>query len=265
MKHRILLLVLVFTVLGGMLSPAAAQDATALAADNPTIATPMGIRLQFMPGQTSEEYSSSIQFLILMTVLSLVPSIFIMTTSFMRIMVVFGFLRRALGTQTAPANQVLAAMSLFLTIFIMAPVWQKINEDAIKPFIDKEITQKEAWALGVEPLREFMEKQTGEDEIVLFTELRNPDPQEVDEDKGVPLEILVPAFMLSELKIAFQMGFLIYLPFLIIDLVISSSLMSLGMMMLPPMMISMPIKILFFVLADGWTMMVRGLVTSFNL
>ncbi|NCC51712.1 MAG: flagellar biosynthetic protein FliP [Spartobacteria bacterium] len=223
----------------------------------------MGISLKIDPADTPEEVTNSLQLLILMTVLTLVPSVFIMTTSFMRIMIVFGFLRRALGTQTAPANQVLAGMSLFLTIFIMAPVWTQIHEEAFTPYLAKEITQQEALKIGSEPLRVFMARQTGEEELALFVEMRKV-PEKPEAPGDIPLDVLIPAFMLSELKTAFQMGFLIYLPFLVIDLVISSALMSMGMMMLPPMMISLPIKILFFVLADGWTMMIRGLVSSFS-
>jgi len=223
----------------------------------------MGISLKIDPADTPEEITQSLQILLMMTVLTLVPSAFIMTTSFMRIMIVFGFLRRALGTQTAPANQVLAGMSLFLTIFIMAPVWNKIHADAIKPYIAKEITQAEAFKIGAEPLRAFMARQTGEEELALFVELRKL-PENPENPTEIPMDVLIPAFMISELKTAFQMGFLIYLPFLVIDLVIASTLMSMGMMMLPPMMISLPIKILFFVLADGWTMLIRGLVNSFS-
>jgi flagellar biosynthetic protein FliP len=225
----------------------------------------MGIRLQIDPSDSPEEVTQSIQILMLLTALTLVPSAFIMTTSFMRIMIVFGFLRRALGTQTAPANQMLAGMSLFLTIFIMAPVWDKINTEAVQPYLDKEITQKEAWQRGVTPIRAFMARQTGREELELFTEMHGAQQADTAETEDeMPLNVLIPAFMVSELKTAFQMGFLIYLPFLVIDLVISSSLMSMGMMMLPPMMISLPIKILFFVLADGWSMMIRGLVSSFS-
>ncbi|MFH0880237.1 MAG: flagellar biosynthetic protein FliP, partial [Lentisphaerota bacterium] len=156
-----------------------------------------------------------------------------------------------------------AGMALFLTIFIMAPVWQKINTDAIQPYMAEQITDQEAWNIGIEPLQSFMEKQTGKEEAALFVELSGAKKDATT--KRIPLEALIPAFMISELKTAFQLGFLIYLPFLVIDLVIASSLMSLGMMMLPPMMISLPVKLLFFVLADGWTLMIRGMVSSFSL
>lgn len=204
--------------------------------------------------------SKSIRIVMLLTVLSLAPSFVILTTSFTRILVVFGFLRRALGTQSSPPNQVLAGIALFLTIFIMLPVWNDINDQAIKPYQAKEITLEEAWPKAVQPLKEFMASQTGESEYALFVELSQKPPEELSQ---APLNILVPSFILSELKTAFKLGFLIYMPFLLIDLVTATTLMSLGMMMLPPMMISLPIKILFFVLADGWTVLIRGLLTSF--
>jgi len=222
---------------------------------------PAGISIRFDPADSPQEYTQPIRILLLMTLLSVAPSAIVMMTSFTRILIVFGFLRRALGTQQAPPGQVLAAMALFLTLFVMAPVWHEINDKAVQPFLAEEITGKEAWTKGVQPLRAFMGRQTGRAETALFVELRRMEPPAGLDD--VPLEVLIPAFMMSELKTAFQMGFLIYLPFLIIDLVISSSLMSLGMFMLPPMMISLPIKVLFFVLADGWTLMTRGLVASF--
>ena len=224
---------------------------------------PMGIHVEFDAGDSREDVGQSIRILLFITLLSLAPSAIIMTTSFTRILIVFGFLRTALGTQQTPPSTILAGISMFLTIFIMSPVVQKINSDAIQPYMNEEISYEQAWKKGALPLRQFMAKQTGETEIELFLELgQKPAPAHIDE---VPLDVLIPAFMMSELKSAFQMGFLIYLPFLVIDLVIASSLMSLGMMMLPPMMVSIPIKILFFVLADGWTLTVRGLVSSFSL
>lgn len=234
-------------------SPAGAEDTDP--------AGPMGLRIHFDTADSPEEVSKSIQIVLFLTALSLAPSAVIMCTSFTRIMIVFGLLRRALGTQQTPPGQILAGMSLFLTIFIMMPVWQEINAEAIKPYMDEEITQSEVFSRGIVPLRKFMAKQTGDKELALFVEISgNKMPASIDD---VPLEVLIPAFMITELKTAFKMGFLLYLPFLVIDLVIASSLMSLGMMMLPPMMISLPIKILLFVLADGWTLVVRGVVSSF--
>ena len=218
-----------------------------------------GVSVQ-IGGEDSGQLSQTIQIVLLLTVLSLAPSIAIMTTSFTRILVVLGFLRRALGTQSAPPSQVLAGLSIFLTAFIMLPVWKEINENAIQPYQRQELGSAEAWEAGVLPLRQFMAKQVGEEEYALFVEMSASSPEKMDE---APLNILVPAYILSELKTAFKLGFLIYLPFLLIDLVTATTLMSLGMMMLPPVTISMPIKILFFVLADGWTVLIRGLVSSF--
>jgi flagellar biosynthetic protein FliP len=222
---------------------------------------PMGIRIQMDGAATPQEASKSIQILLLLTALSLAPSAIIMCTSFTRILIVFGFLRQAMGTQQTPPAQIVAGIALFLTLFIMMPVWTKINDDALKPYMAGQITQEEAFTRGVVPLRTFMGKQTGKEELKLFVELAGAKPPRTLDD--VPLQVLIPAFMISELKTAYQMGFLIYLPFLVLDLVIASSLMSLGMMMLPPMMISLPVKLLFFVLADGWSLVVRGIVQSF--
>jgi flagellar biosynthesis protein FliP len=220
-----------------------------------------GVNIQIgTPGEAPEGLSQGIRIVMLLTVLSLAPSFVILTTSFTRILVVFGFLRRALGTQSAPPTQVLTGMSLFLTVFIMLPVWKQINEDAIKPFQASEINAEQAWAAGFEPLKVFMASQTGETEYGLFVEMSNSAGVTMEASE---LNVLVPAFILSELKTAFKLGFLIYLPFVLIDLVTATVLMSLGMMMLPPMMISLPIKLLFFVLADGWTVLIRGLLASF--
>ena len=230
------------------------------AAANPA---PMGIRVEFDSGDSPQQLSQSIRILLLMTALSLAPSAVIMCTSFTRILIVFGLLRRALGTQQTPPGQILAAMSLFLTIFIMMPVWGKMNTEALQPYLAEEITQDVAFKRGMAPLRTFMTRQTGNEELALFVNLSGESGMSTIEE--IPIHIIIPAFMISELKTAFQMGFLLYLPFLVIDLVIASSLMSLGMMMMPPMMISLPIKMLFFVLADGWTLLVRGIVTSFSM
>jgi flagellar biosynthetic protein FliP len=224
---------------------------------------PMGVRIQVDGAGTPQETSKSIQILLLLTALSLAPSAIIMCTSFTRILIVFGFLRQAMGTQQTPPAQIMAGIALFLTVFIMMPVWTKINNDALKPYVAGQITQEEAFTRGVAPLRSFMGKQTGKEELKLFLDLAGAKPPRTMEE--VPLQVLIPAFMISELKTAYQMGFLIYLPFLVLDLVIASALMSLGMMMLPPMMISLPVKLLFFVLADGWTLVIRGIVQSFAL
>ncbi len=223
--------------------------------------SPMGIKIQLDPGgKTPTEYSQSLKIFLLLTALTLAPSAIIMMTSFTRILIVLGFLRQALGTQSEPPGQILSAMALFLTIFIMMPVWDRINKEAIQPYTAQQITDKQAWERGAEPLKQFMLKQTGQKELLLFVNLAKKSPAKPED---ITLDVLIPAFMISELKIAFQMGFLIYLPFLVIDLVIGATLMALGMMMLPPMMISLPVKLLFFVLADGWTLVVKGLVSSF--
>ncbi len=227
-------------------------------------ANPVGIQVRFSPDSKPEDISQTLQIVLLLTVLSLAPSIIVMTTSFTRILIVFGFLRQALGTQQVPSGQIIAGLALFMSAFIMAPVWKDINTNALQPYIDSQITQAEAWDRGVKPLRAFMLSQTGNDELGLFLELAGKD-QNVTKLDDVGMEVILPAFMISELKTSFQLGFLIYLPFLVIDLVVSTILMSLGMMMLPPMMISLPIKLLFFVLADGWNLTIRGLVSSFRM
>ncbi len=222
---------------------------------------PMGVQIRFADGDGADTLSTSIRILLLMTVLSLAPSAMVMVTGFTRIMIVLSIVRRAIGLQSAPPNQLIAAMALFLTLFVMRPVWEQMITHAWEPLRAGEISDAEAWGRAVEPLHEFMMHQTGESELRLFHELSGePIPETPVE---VKLGVLIPSFMISEMKTAFQMGFLIWLPFLVIDLVLASSLMSMGMMMLPPMMISLPIKLLFFVLADGWTLVVRGLVTSF--
>jgi flagellar biosynthetic protein FliP len=231
-------------------------------ASGSSLTLPMGVRVEVDPAGSPEDVSQSIKILLLLTVLSLAPSAVIMMTAFMRILIVLSMIRQAIGLQQTPPGQLLAAMALFLTIFVMAPVWQQINSDAVQPYMDKKVSLQDAWDRGIVPLRDFMLRQTGETELSLFIELSRTAPPAKVED--VALHVLVPAFMISELKTAFQMGFLIYLPFLVIDLVIASCLMSLGMMMLPPMMISLPVKLLFFVLADGWVLLIRGLVTSFK-
>ena len=222
---------------------------------------PFGVQIQFDGGDTPETLSTSIRILALMTVLSLAPSFLIMLTGFTRIMIVLSIVRRAIGLNSAPPNQIIAGLALFLTFFVMRPVWTEIHDEAWVPLRNGEIGDIEAWDRASIPLRRFMLQQSGESELRLFHELANePIPNTPDE---VSMGVLVPAFMVSELKTAFQMGFLIFLPFLVIDLVLAASLMSLGMMMLPPMMISLPIKVLFFVLADGWTIVVQGLAASF--
>lgn len=214
--------------------------------------------------------SRPLEIIILMTLIALLPSLLIMMTCFARIVIVLGFLRSAMQTQNTPPNMVLTGLALFLTIFIMAPVFKEINEIAYEPYVNEQIDTKEAFERASVPLRKFMLKQTSNDDLEFFVELsKTPIPEGgmTDEFKenDLPFTVVVPSFMISELKRAFQMGFMIFLPFLIIDIVVGSTLMSMGMMMLPPAMISMPFKILVFVLADGWNLMIGSLVTSYNL
>lgn len=195
------------------------------------------------------------------TVLALAPSFLILTTCFTRIIVVLSFLRNALGTQQSPPNQLLIGLALFLTFFIMQPVYTEIMDDAITPFIEEEIGQKEAMDRAAAPLKEFMLKETREKDLALF--LRASGSENVEEPMDLPITTVVPAFAISELKRAFSIGFIIYIPFLVIDMVVSSILMSMGMFMLPPVMISLPFKILLFVLVDGWYLVIESLLKSF--
>ena len=211
------------------------------------------------PGSTTARV---VQLFLLITVLTLAPSILVMVTSFTRIMVVLSFLRTAMGTQQTPPNQVLVSLALFLTLFIMAPAMETSYKTAIKPLMDEEITEFEAFERGVKPFREFMMRQVRENDVQLFVDIAGIPDEEVR--KEMPLRVLIPAFMISELKRAFEMGFLLFLPFLIIDMVVASVLMSMGMMMLPPIIIALPFKIIFFVLVDGWFMIVGSLVRSFG-
>ena len=203
----------------------------------------------------------SVKLLILLTVLSLAPSILILTTCFTRIIVVLSFLRNALGTQQAPPNQLLIGLALFLTLFIMQPIYGQIMEEAINPFIAEEISQEEAMDLAVAPMKKFMLEQTREKDLALF--LRASDSDNVETPMDLSLITVIPAFAISELKTAFSIGFIIFIPFLVIDMVVASILMSMGMFMLPPVMISLPFKILLFVLVDGWYLVVESLLNSF--
>jgi flagellar biosynthetic protein FliP len=183
-------------------------------------------------------------------------------TSFVRLVIVFSFLRQALGTQQMPPNQIMISLAMILTFFIMQPVGEKAYDNGVKPYIDKQITYQVAFEKGVEPFKEFMIRNTREKDLALFFRIRNiKNPQNY---KEVPLNVAIPAFMISELKSAFEIGFLLYLPFLVIDMVVSSVLMAMGMMMLPPVMISMPFKLLIFVLVDGWNLLIGNLIASFK-
>jgi flagellar biosynthetic protein FliP len=213
-------------------------------------------------GSVDKPMSVGIQIMILLTILSLAPAILIMMTSFTRIVVVLSFLRQALGTQQAPPNQVLISLALFLTLFIMSPILTKINAEALQPYIADEITQQEALRRSSVPIRAFMLKQVREKDLSLFVDITKLNRPRNSDD--IPTQVIIPAFMISELRIAFQIGFLVFLPFLIIDIVVGSVLMSMGMMMLPPVMVSLPFKLILFVLADGWYLIVGSLVKSFG-
>ena len=211
---------------------------------------------------TPEQVSTGLQVLFLLTILTIAPSILLMTTCFTRIVIVLGFVRQAMGTQNMPPTQVVIGLSLFLTFFIMSPTLVKINDEALQPYLAEEITQQDALSKAVAPMRAFMFSQVKESELTLLADITMSD-EPFDQD-DIPTMTLIPAFMLSELKRAFQMGFMIYVPFLVIDMIVASILMSMGMMMLPPVIISMPFKLLLFVLVDGWALITGSLIKSFN-
>lgn len=226
--------------------------------------TPEDFQFNISTNAGSSTLSASMQMLLVLTVLSIAPFILIMVTSFTRIIVVLHFVRSALGTQTTPPNQVLVGLALFLTLFIMQPVFAQVNTDCIQPFEQGELTQEEALNEGLKPIRNFMFEQTNRKDIRLFLEIEKQSNEvSVDNPDEIPTPVLIPAFMISELRTAFIIGFLIYLPFIVIDMVVSSTLMSMGMMMLPPTTISMPFKILLFVLADGWNLVIGQVVKTF--
>ena len=213
-------------------------------------------------GSTSLE--ATLQILIALTILALAPSILVLLTSFTRIIVVFHFLRTAIGTQTTPPNQVLAGLALFITFAIMTPVFTDVYEDAVKPYMSGQIKEEAALDQGIAPLKEFMLKQTREKDLKLFMDMNHIKSEDMEEVSDIPILTVIPAFVLSELRAGFIIGFLLYLPFIVMDMVVASTLMSMGMMMLPPTVISLPFKILLFVLADGWNLVVGQLVKSFQ-
>lgn len=249
MKRAIVVIVLCLLVAG----VAASQDK---AIPMPKISVEVG------KATSPDDVAVTLQILFLMTVLSLAPAILIMTTAFTRIVVVLHFLRQALGTQQVPPSQVLIGLAMFLTFFVMAPTWNRVNQDAIQPYMKNTITLQQAYDRGIVPLREFMLRQTREEDLALFVKLANVEKPETRDD--VPIHALIPAFAISELRIGFEIGFLLFIPFLVIDMVISSILLSMGMMMLPPVLISLPFKILLFILVDGWHLVIRSLLESFR-
>lgn len=231
--------------------------------DSTLVDEPDAFQLNISSNAGSSNLSASLQILLMLTVLSIAPSILIMVTSFTRIVIVLHFVRTALGLQTTPPNQVLIGLSLFLTFFIMSPVFSQINTDAIQPLSKGEITQEEAMEAGIKPLRTFMFKQTNTKDLKLFLEIADIPSEDLKNEEDIPTTTLIPAFIISEMRKAFVIGFVIYLPFIVIDMVVSSTLMSMGMMMLPPTTISLPFKILLFVLADGWNLIIGELVKTF--
>ncbi len=251
---HVLVLLAILLALGAAF-PAAAQEP----GDNPVgLNIVEGVGAATEPGQIG----ATLTLVFVVTILALAPAILMMTTSFTRIIIVLGFLRQALATQQSPPNQVLIGLALFLTFFIMAPTYIEVNNEALQPYLQEEIGQAEALERALIPIREFMFRQTEPKDLALFINIAGMERPNTPDD--VPLHVLMPSFVLSELTTAFIMGFYIYIPFLIIDMVVASTLMSMGMMMLPPIFVSLPFKIIMFVLADGWYLLVGSLVESFN-
>jgi flagellar biosynthesis protein FliP len=221
-----------------------------------------GIRFNLDSSEAPKEISGVLNTVLLLTVLSVAPSILILMTSFTRLAIVFSFLRQAMGTASAPPNQVMIGLALFLTFFIMQPVWQKVYQEAIVPYQNHKISGDDLISNGSKPLKEFMLKQTRKQDLALFLSISQQEKPQNSE--AIALNVLVPAFVISELKTAFQIGFLLYLPFIILDMVVASILLSMGMMMLPPVMISLPFKLMLFVMVDGWNLLINSLVKSFQ-
>jgi len=243
-----------------VLNPAPAAAATTPPASAPG-ATPFRLNIGLEGNGQTGDVSVAVQIVIIMTLLSVAPSIVLLMTSFTRIVIVLGFVRTALGTPSAPSNQIIVGLSLFLTFFLMGPIVDRVNSEALRPYLDGKITSVEALDKASVPLKQFMLKQTRTRDIEYFLELGGFGPTSV---KDLPMRVVIPAFVISELQTAFQMGFLLFLPFLVIDFLVSSVLMALGMMMMPPVTIALPLKLLLFVLVDGWHLVVRSLVQSFG-
>ncbi|HVO74122.1 MAG TPA: flagellar type III secretion system pore protein FliP [Ignavibacteriaceae bacterium] len=228
---------------------------------NPTIPLPK-IGIDIGTADSPKDISVTLQILLLMTILALAPSILIMTTSYLRIIIVFHFLKNALGTQQMPPGQLIAGIALFITFFIMAPTWKTVNDQALKPLMDGKMSLDSAYNKGIEPIRDFMFRNVRDEDLELFIGLSNLNrPKNRAE---LPTYVVIPAFALSELRAGFIIGFFLFIPFLMIDMIVSSILMSMGMMMLPPMLVSLPFKILLFILVDGWNLIVGSLVRSFS-
>lgn len=227
----------------------------------PAANTPLRLNIGLEGSAGTGDVSVAIQLVVVMTMLTLAPSMIILMTSFTRIVIVLGFVRTAIGVPSAPSNQIIVGLSLFLTMFLMGPVFERVNNDALQPFLAKEVTSSVALDRATVPLKEFMLKQTRTRDLEFFLQLGRFPPTKVAD---LPIRVVVPAFVISELQTAFQMGFMLFLPFLVIDFLVSSVLMSLGMMMMPPSIVSLPFKLLLFVLVDGWHLVVKSLVQSFH-
>jgi len=238
-----------------------AQEVPVASADGVAV-TPAALNISFNGATDPTDMSMVLQLMLMMTLLTLAPSLIMMTTCFTRIVIVLGFVRSAVGLSQAPSSQILVGLALFLTFFIMAPVWDGIYSEAVEPYMEKQISSKEAFDTGAQKLKAFMLKQTHTQDIEFFLKVSRSGPTKVDE---LPFHIVMPSFIMSELRVAFQMGFLIFIPFIIIDFIVGCSLMSMGMMMMPPAVISLPFKVLLFVMIDGWSLLMQSLVNSFRL
>ena len=220
------------------------------------------VNVEVGTSENPAQVASTLQVIAVLTLATLAPGILMMTTSFVRIVVIISFLRNALATQNAPSNQIIISLALFLTFYIMAPYWSQANDNGLQPYLAGQISQEEAITNVLEPMREFMFRQTREADLALFVNLSDAPRPESQED--VSTFVLIPAFIISELKTAFQIGFMIYVPFIVIDMIVATTLMSMGMMMLPPVMISLPFKILLFVMIDGWHLLIQSIIVSFR-
>jgi len=250
----ILILVVIITFFASFPAYAGTNEA-------PLIPIP-NLQIGLTPADKPQDVSLSLQILALMTILSLAPAILLMLTSFTRVIIVLGFVQRAIGLQQTPPQQVISGLALFLTLFIMTPTWNDIYDNALAPYLAGNISSAEAWDGTIKPVREFMKKYTHEEELsLMISAAKMEQPKNFDD---VPTRVLLPAFMLSELKTAFQMGVVIFIPFIVVDMIVSSILLAMGMMMLPPMMISLPFKVILFVMADGWNLVVLSVLKSFS-
>ncbi len=220
-----------------------------------------GINISIDSATSPQQVSTTLQIVFLLTVLTMAPAILIMTTSFTRFVIVLSFLRQAIGTPTAPSNQIVIGLALFLSLFVMMPVWEEVNTTALDPYLEEAISQEEFMSRAALPIKRFMGNFTREKDLALFIRIAKIErPKNIDD---VPIWVMIPAFVISELKAAFQIGFLLYVPFLVIDMVVASILMAMGMMMMPPVMISLPFKLMLFVLVDGWHLILGSMVKSF--